>query len=73
VKTAANDNRLPPPPFWRTSYFEDAMTRPDRRTIGLGDVKRALEQPYIPIRTARRPSEALGLGNFTAALVADHR
>jgi hypothetical protein len=45
VKTAANDNRLPPPPFWRTGYFEEAMTRPDRRLIGPDDVKRALEQP----------------------------
>jgi hypothetical protein len=37
---AANDNRLAPPPFWRTDYFEAAMTRPDRRMIDLDDVKR---------------------------------
>jgi hypothetical protein len=41
----ANDNRLEPPPFWRTDYFEAAMGRPDRRMIDLDDVKRALEQP----------------------------
>lgn len=25
--------RLPPPPFWRTPYFERARTRPDRAAI----------------------------------------
>jgi hypothetical protein len=45
VRSAANDNRVPPPPFWRTGYFVAAMTRPDRRAINLADVKRALEQP----------------------------
>jgi hypothetical protein len=45
VIAAANDNRLPPPPFWRTGYFVEAMTRPDRRAIEPDDVKRALEQP----------------------------
>jgi hypothetical protein len=45
VILAANDNRVPPPPFWRTGYFVEAMTRPDRRTIDLDDVKRGLEQP----------------------------
>jgi hypothetical protein len=45
VILAANDNRLPPPPFWRTGYFVQAMTRPDRGTIDLDDVKRGLEQP----------------------------
>jgi hypothetical protein len=53
---AANDNRLPPPPFWRTAYFEEAMRRPDRGAINLGEVKRALEQPtYIVVqRDGRR-------------------
>jgi hypothetical protein len=40
---AASDNRLRPPPFWRTGYFDAAMARSDRRAIDLGDVKRALE------------------------------
>ena len=41
----ANGNRLPPPPFWRTAYFAEAMSRPDRLAIDLDDVKRGLEQP----------------------------
>jgi hypothetical protein len=45
----ANDNRLPPPPFWRTGYFVEAMRRPDRRTIDLDDVKRGLEQPTYAV------------------------
>jgi hypothetical protein len=43
---AANDNRLAPPPFWRTRYFEmKVMARPDRQEIDLDEVKRALEHP----------------------------
>jgi hypothetical protein len=42
---AANDNRVPPPPFSRTGYFVHAMNRPDRQAIDLGDVKGALERP----------------------------
>jgi hypothetical protein len=38
-------DRLPPPPFWRTGYFDAAMARPDRQAIDLDDVKRGLEQP----------------------------
>jgi len=39
-------DRLAPPPFWRTRYFaQEAMQRPDRREIDLGDVKRALAEP----------------------------
>jgi hypothetical protein len=45
VNAAANDNRVPPPPFWRTAYFIKAMARPDRRDIDPAHVKRALEQP----------------------------
>jgi hypothetical protein len=42
----AAPDRLPPPPFWRTSYFEtEAMARPDRREIDLDQVKRALQHP----------------------------
>jgi len=42
----ADDNRLAPPPFWRTHYFETkVMARPDRQAIDLDEVKRALERP----------------------------
>lgn len=33
--------RLPPPPFWRTRYFEAAIARPDRHEIDYGDIMRA--------------------------------
>jgi hypothetical protein len=37
--------RLPPPPFWRTRYFEiEVMVRPDRRDIDLAQVGRALAE-----------------------------
>ena len=45
MTAAANDNRLPPPPFWQIGHFAAAMTRPDRRAINLEDVKKALDQP----------------------------
>lgn len=39
-------DRLPPPPFWRTRYFApEVMARPDRRSIDLADVARAVRQP----------------------------
>ena len=31
-------DRLPPPPFWRTRYYDRAMSRPDRRDIRPADV-----------------------------------
>jgi len=40
-------DRLPPPPFWRTRYFdEEVMARPDRQDIGFGDVDQARLAPY---------------------------
>ena len=39
------DDRLPPPPFWRTRYFARAMARPDRRSIGAADIVRAMAEP----------------------------
>ena len=44
--------RLPPPPFWRTPYFERAMARPDRRTIDVNDISRAMEAPARTFRQA---------------------
>jgi hypothetical protein len=39
-------SRLPPPPFWRTRYFApDVMARPDRRSIDMLDILRALQEP----------------------------
>lgn len=38
--------RLPPPPFWRTQYFENSvMTRPDRRAIAPAMIVSVLTQP----------------------------
>jgi hypothetical protein len=45
-------DRLPPPPFWRTRYFDVAMSRPDRREIEPAHVIRALVQPA---RKERQP------------------
>jgi hypothetical protein len=73
VIVAANDNRLPPPPFWRTGYFMTAMSRPDRRAIDLDDVKRALERPTYRSVQPDGPSKALGLGRATAAITTDYR
>jgi hypothetical protein len=39
-------DRLPPPPFWRTFYFEYRVSlRADRRDIETGFVIRILDQP----------------------------
>jgi len=46
-------DRLPPPPFWRTRYFAlEVMARPDRRSIDVADINRALSQPA---RKQRQP------------------
>jgi hypothetical protein len=38
--------RLPPPPFWRTLYYEfRASVRSDRRDIEPGYVQRVIDQP----------------------------
>ena len=47
------EDRLPPPPFWRTRYFVlEAMARPDRRGMDAADVLRALAEPA---RKRRQP------------------
>ena len=39
--------RLPPPPFWRTRYFENSVAkRPDRRGITPEMILSVLESPY---------------------------
>lgn len=39
-------SRLPPPPFWRTPYFQNkVMPRPDRRTIEEADILMAMSNP----------------------------
>jgi hypothetical protein len=37
--------RLPPPPFWRTPYFERARRRPDRAAIRDEHIQAALAAP----------------------------
>jgi hypothetical protein len=45
-------DRLAPPPFWRTRYFENAvMARPDRRGIESAMILSVLAQPH---RTERQ-------------------
>jgi hypothetical protein len=50
----ADPPRLPPPPFWRTSYYATSVIgRPDRRDIDPADVRRAIATPY---RRQRQPN-----------------
>jgi len=59
--------RLPPPPFWRTVYFEFTMSaRPDRRDIDPDHVQEILRQPY------RREMQADGRSRLWG-YVADRR
>ena len=57
-------DRLPPPPYWRTRYFEKAMTRPDRRNIETADIALALTEPA---RTYRQPDGRMRFWYFVAA------
>jgi hypothetical protein len=50
IKVGDNDPPpLPPPPFWRTVYFERAWARADRTAISADDIRQVLAQP---IKTA---------------------
>ncbi|HTW36467.1 MAG TPA: hypothetical protein VMD53_17745 [Rhizomicrobium sp.] len=45
--TDIEPERLPPPPFWRTRYFEHSVAmRPDRRSIDPAMIVSVLEHPY---------------------------
>jgi hypothetical protein len=58
----ADPPRLPPPPFWRTSYYATSVIgRPDRRDIDPADVRRAIATPY---RRQRQPKRALATLDF---------
>jgi hypothetical protein len=49
--------RLPPPPFWRTLYYEfDASLRPDRADIWPEYIRRELHEP---IRREQQPDGRL--------------
>ena len=44
---------LPPPPFWRTVYFEsEVLGRPDRHDVRTEDILEALRRPF---RVAAQP------------------
>ena len=50
--TDTRPERLPPPPFWRTRYFANAvMARQDRRAIAPDMIVSVLERPH---RTERQ-------------------
>jgi hypothetical protein len=50
---AQSSGRLPPPPFWRTRYFElEVMARRDRRDIDIADIQRAIAEPVRRQRQA---------------------
>ena len=38
--------RLPPPPFWRTRYYETSRSKPGRAAISYDDVAAVLAAPY---------------------------
>jgi len=45
--------RLPPPPFWRTRYYDqDVTARPDRADIAAADILYAMAQPARATRQA---------------------
>jgi hypothetical protein len=57
--------RLPPPPFWRTLYFElDVSLRRDRRDISPADVLQTLKQPF---RQEQQLDRRLRLWSWIAA------
>jgi hypothetical protein len=38
---------LPPPPFWRTVYFDsEVLRRPDRHDIRIEEIAEGLRQPF---------------------------
>jgi hypothetical protein len=37
--------RLPPPPFWRTKYYDRSMSKPDRKNIRPEDVETVRGNP----------------------------
>jgi hypothetical protein len=39
-------DRLPPPPFWRTRYYEASRSRPGRTGISYDDVAGVLAAPF---------------------------
>ena len=39
-------DRLPPPPFWRTHYYETSRSKPGRAAISYDDVAAVLATPY---------------------------
>jgi hypothetical protein len=58
--------RLPPPPFWRTLYFEiSVMARPDRRVIAPDMIRSVLEHPR---GTERQPSGRVRYWGWVAEL-----
>jgi hypothetical protein len=44
--------RLPPPPFWRTRYYDRSMSRPDRQNIRPEDVQAVHSHPTRQERQA---------------------
>ena len=51
--TDKEPERLPPPPFWRTRYFENSvMARPDRRAIDPAMILSVLKHPHRTERQA---------------------
>jgi hypothetical protein len=45
-------HHLPPPPFWRTRYYEATRSKPGRASIRYDDVAAVLAGP---VRTLRQP------------------
>jgi hypothetical protein len=44
-------SRLPPPPFWRTVYFDrDVSTRPDRQLFAADEILAVLGHPTKMVR-----------------------
>ena len=49
---SSRDHRLPPPPFWRTRYYEASRSKAGRAAIDYQDVAAVLAAPFRTQRQA---------------------
>jgi hypothetical protein len=56
---------LPPPPFWRTPYYEATRSKAGRAAVGYDDVAAVLAAPF---RTERPPDGRVRYWKWVARL-----